>query len=97
MEKDHVLNKSLLCLKSSLSDLSNTYTTALLAYVFTLAEDMETRDHLLKQLDNSAIREGRLCPNVQIYITSAAAVLTFFVPSFKLTEVFVLGFHFLEG
>ncbi|XP_004075835.2 alpha-2-macroglobulin-like protein 1 [Oryzias latipes] len=55
---DHVLNKSLLCLKSSLSDLSNTYTTALLAYVFTLAEDMETRDHLLKQLDNSAIREG---------------------------------------
>uniref|UniRef100_A0A8C7XVA5 Alpha-2-macroglobulin-like n=1 Tax=Oryzias sinensis TaxID=183150 RepID=A0A8C7XVA5_9TELE len=55
---DHVLNKSLLCLKSSLSNLSNTYTTALLAYVFTLAEDMETRDHLLKQLDNSAIREG---------------------------------------
>ncbi|XP_024132722.1 alpha-2-macroglobulin-like protein 1 [Oryzias melastigma] len=55
---DPVLNKSLLCLKNSLTDLSNTYTTALLAYVFTLAEDMETRDHLLKQLDNSAIREG---------------------------------------
>lgn len=71
MEKDPVLNKSLLCLKNSLTDLSNTYTTALLAYVFTLAEDMETRDHLLKQLDNSAIREG---PQ---YTTNAADVLPF--------------------
>ncbi|KAF1393528.1 hypothetical protein PFLUV_G00016930 [Perca fluviatilis] len=38
---------SLSCLKESISDLSNTYTTALLAYVFTLAGDMETRAHLL--------------------------------------------------
>uniref|UniRef100_A0A8C9XN29 Alpha-2-macroglobulin-like n=1 Tax=Sander lucioperca TaxID=283035 RepID=A0A8C9XN29_SANLU len=42
---------SLSCLKESISDLSNTYTTALLAYVFTLARDMETRAHLLKHLD----------------------------------------------
>uniref|UniRef100_A0AAZ1XX29 Alpha-2-macroglobulin-like n=1 Tax=Oreochromis aureus TaxID=47969 RepID=A0AAZ1XX29_OREAU len=56
--KDPVMNKSLACLKESLSDLSNTYTTALLAYVFTLAGDVETRAHLLQHLDTVAVREG---------------------------------------
>uniref|UniRef100_A0A8C9XKM8 Alpha-2-macroglobulin-like n=1 Tax=Sander lucioperca TaxID=283035 RepID=A0A8C9XKM8_SANLU len=46
------------CLKESISDLSNTYTTALLAYVFTLARDMETRAHLLKHLDAVGLQEG---------------------------------------
>ena len=41
-----------------MSDLSNTYTTALLAYVFTLAGDMEARAHLLKHLDTVAVRQG---------------------------------------
>uniref|UniRef100_A0A8C9XKJ1 Alpha-2-macroglobulin-like n=1 Tax=Sander lucioperca TaxID=283035 RepID=A0A8C9XKJ1_SANLU len=49
---------SLSCLKESISDLSNTYTTALLAYVFTLARDMETRAHLLKHLDAVGLQEG---------------------------------------
>ncbi|XP_039643080.1 alpha-2-macroglobulin-like [Perca fluviatilis] len=49
---------SLSCLKESISDLSNTYATALLAYVFTLAGDMETRAHLLGHLDAVALREG---------------------------------------
>ncbi|KAF1393511.1 hypothetical protein PFLUV_G00016750 [Perca fluviatilis] len=49
---------SLSCLKESISDLSNTYTTALLAYVFTLAGDMETRAHLLGHLDAVGLREG---------------------------------------
>ncbi|XP_034722592.1 alpha-2-macroglobulin-like [Etheostoma cragini] len=52
------VNSSLSCLKESISDLSNTYTTALLAYVFTLAGDMETRAHLLKHLDTVASQEG---------------------------------------
>uniref|UniRef100_A0A8P4JUW6 Alpha-2-macroglobulin n=1 Tax=Dicentrarchus labrax TaxID=13489 RepID=A0A8P4JUW6_DICLA len=56
--KDPVVNKSLSCLKESFSDLSNTYTTALLAYVFTLAGDMETRAHLLKHLDTVALNQG---------------------------------------
>lgn len=56
--KDPVVNKSLACLKESISDLSNTYTTALLAYVFTLAGDMETRAHLLQHLDTVAVKEG---------------------------------------
>ncbi|KAI4815106.1 hypothetical protein KUCAC02_005269 [Chaenocephalus aceratus] len=55
---DPVVNKSLSCLKESISDLSNTYTTALLAYVFTLAGDMETRAHLLNHLDTVAIQQG---------------------------------------
>nr|XP_033487967.1 alpha-2-macroglobulin-like [Epinephelus lanceolatus] len=50
--------KSLSCLRESISDLNNTYTTALLAYVFTLAGDMETRAYLLKHLDTVAIQEG---------------------------------------
>uniref|UniRef100_A0A8P4GCQ1 Alpha-2-macroglobulin n=1 Tax=Dicentrarchus labrax TaxID=13489 RepID=A0A8P4GCQ1_DICLA len=58
--KDPVVNKSLSCLKESFSDLSNTYTTALLAYVFTLAGDMETRAHLLKHLDTVALNQGFL-------------------------------------
>uniref|UniRef100_A0AAQ5ZZ33 Alpha-2-macroglobulin-like n=1 Tax=Amphiprion ocellaris TaxID=80972 RepID=A0AAQ5ZZ33_AMPOC len=53
-----VVNKSLSCLKESISDLSNTYTTALMAYVFTLAGDMETRGVLLDHLDKVAIKEG---------------------------------------
>ncbi|XP_041849849.1 alpha-2-macroglobulin-like protein 1 [Melanotaenia boesemani] len=55
---DAVVNKSLMCLKESISGLSNTYTSALLAYVFSLAGDMETRAHLLKHLDTVAIKEG---------------------------------------
>ncbi|XP_023270670.1 murinoglobulin-2-like, partial [Seriola lalandi dorsalis] len=39
---------------------SNTYTTALLAYVFTLAGDTETRDHLLQHLDTVAVKQGGL-------------------------------------
>ncbi|KAK5905108.1 hypothetical protein CesoFtcFv8_006606 [Champsocephalus esox] len=55
---DPVVTKSLSCLKESISDLSNTYTTALLAYVFTLAGDMETRAHLLNHLDTVGIQNG---------------------------------------
>ncbi|CAI5692216.1 unnamed protein product [Oreochromis niloticus] len=57
-QHDPVMKKSLACLKQSISDLSNTYTTALLAYVFTLAGDVETRAHLLQHLDRVAVREG---------------------------------------
>ncbi|XP_075938143.1 alpha-2-macroglobulin-like [Anarhichas minor] len=52
------VKKSLLCLKESVGDLSNTYITALMAYVFTLAGDMETRGHLLKHLDSVSMQQG---------------------------------------
>ncbi|XP_061537672.1 alpha-2-macroglobulin-like [Phycodurus eques] len=54
---DATVTQSLSCLKESINDRSNTYTTALLAYVFTLAEDKETRDQLLQHLDNIKIQE----------------------------------------
>ncbi|XP_034557120.1 murinoglobulin-1-like [Notolabrus celidotus] len=53
-----VVSNGLSCLKASLGDLSNTYATALMAYVFTLAGDLETRGQLLRHLDTVAIRSG---------------------------------------
>ncbi|XP_060743884.1 alpha-2-macroglobulin-like isoform X3 [Tachysurus vachellii] len=59
--QDPVVNKGLLCLKSSISNLTNTYTTALLAYTFSLAGEKENREQLLKKLENVAISgDGRL-------------------------------------
>ncbi|XP_017163865.1 alpha-2-macroglobulin-like isoform X2 [Poecilia reticulata] len=55
---DLVVRKSLFCLRASINTFSNTYTTALLAYVFTLAGEMETRNHLLQHLDSVAIKQG---------------------------------------
>ncbi|KAM9359111.1 alpha-2-macroglobulin-like [Symphorus nematophorus] len=55
---DPVIRQSLSCLRESVNDLNNTYTTALLAYVFTLAGDLETRAYLLQHLDKVAIQEG---------------------------------------
>uniref|UniRef100_A0A3Q3L488 Alpha-macroglobulin receptor-binding domain-containing protein n=1 Tax=Labrus bergylta TaxID=56723 RepID=A0A3Q3L488_9LABR len=55
-----VVQRSLSCLRESMGNLSNTYTTALLAYVFTLAGDMQTRALLLKHLGTVAIQQGDL-------------------------------------
>ncbi|XP_034403946.1 alpha-2-macroglobulin-like [Cyclopterus lumpus] len=52
------VKRSLSCLRESFGDLSNSYSTALLAYVFTLAGDTEARAHLLEHLDSVAIRQG---------------------------------------
>uniref|UniRef100_A0A673WJM1 Alpha-2-macroglobulin-like n=1 Tax=Salmo trutta TaxID=8032 RepID=A0A673WJM1_SALTR len=57
---DPVVDHSLSCLKNSTSDVSNTYATALLAYTFTLAGDMETRARLLQHLDTISFQEGGL-------------------------------------
>lgn len=53
--QDPVVNKGLLCLKSSTGNLTNTYTTALLAYTFSLAGENKIQEQLLKELDNVAI------------------------------------------
>ncbi|XP_060799859.1 alpha-2-macroglobulin-like [Neoarius graeffei] len=59
--QDPVVTNGLLCLKSSIGNLTNTYTTALLAYTFSLAGENKTREQLLKQLDSVAISgDGRL-------------------------------------
>ncbi|KAL2085076.1 hypothetical protein ACEWY4_018396 [Coilia grayii] len=47
-------------LKSSVSDVSNTYATALLAYTFSLAGEEDIRAQLLKHLDSVATSDGSL-------------------------------------
>ncbi|XP_060092275.1 alpha-2-macroglobulin-like protein 1 [Heteronotia binoei] len=49
---------ALACLKRNLSFVEDAYPRALLAYVFTLAGDMETRQQLLRDLDEQADKEG---------------------------------------
>lgn len=58
--QDPVVKQSLSCLRHSvdINGLPNTYTTALMAYVFTLARDMETRTRLLNHLRMDAVQKG---------------------------------------
>ncbi|XP_075938108.1 alpha-2-macroglobulin-like [Anarhichas minor] len=79
--EDPRVQKSLLCLKESMRDLSNTYTTALMAYVFTLAGDMETRGHLLGHLDSVSIQQGGFLHWSQ---TSTSASLSVEISSYVL-------------
>ncbi|XP_036453843.1 alpha-2-macroglobulin-like isoform X2 [Colossoma macropomum] len=53
--EDPDVSKGLLCLKSSIGNLTNTYGTALLAYTFSLAGENDARVQLLKKLDSIAI------------------------------------------
>ncbi|XP_051473048.1 alpha-2-macroglobulin-like protein 1 [Apus apus] len=53
-----VVRKALGCISSSLPKASSTYTQALLAYTFALAEDSQRTQELLDLLDQKAIRAG---------------------------------------
>ncbi|XP_059370485.1 alpha-2-macroglobulin-like [Carassius carassius] len=55
---DPVVSKGLSCCKSVIEDVKNTYTTALLAYTFSLAKDTDTRQQLFKKLEDVAISDG---------------------------------------
>ncbi|KAK9976811.1 hypothetical protein ABG768_022011 [Culter alburnus] len=57
---DPVISKGLSCLRSVIADVRNTYTTALLAYTFSLARDTLTRQQLFKKLEEVAISDGSL-------------------------------------
>ncbi|XP_042303669.1 alpha-2-macroglobulin-like protein 1 [Sceloporus undulatus] len=52
-----VVDDALLCLKGNLSSM-NIFTKALSAYVFTLAGDLETREQLLRELDEKTEKRG---------------------------------------
>nr|XP_006120000.1 alpha-2-macroglobulin-like protein 1 [Pelodiscus sinensis] len=59
MEKNGTMvDDALLCLKKALHDVNSTYAQALMAYVFTLAKDVESRQQLLQQLDQQATKPG---------------------------------------
>ncbi|XP_034024636.1 alpha-2-macroglobulin-like [Thalassophryne amazonica] len=53
-----VVKKSLCCLKKSIHNYENTYTIAMLAYVYTLAADYEVSEHLIDHLERIAITQG---------------------------------------
>ncbi|XP_043114430.1 alpha-2-macroglobulin-like protein 1 [Puntigrus tetrazona] len=55
---DPMVVKSLACLRHASRNITNTYTTALLSYTFTLAGDEQKRQNLLSNLDQQAKREG---------------------------------------
>uniref|UniRef100_A0A671NMC7 Alpha-2-macroglobulin-like n=1 Tax=Sinocyclocheilus anshuiensis TaxID=1608454 RepID=A0A671NMC7_9TELE len=57
--QDPVVTKGLSCLRSVTENVKNTYTTALLAYTFSLARDTDTRQQLFKKLEDVAISEGK--------------------------------------
>ncbi|XP_035389881.1 alpha-2-macroglobulin-like [Electrophorus electricus] len=58
---DPAVSGGLRCLKSTIGNLTNTYTTALLAYAFSVAGENDARDQMLKELDSVAISgDGRL-------------------------------------
>uniref|UniRef100_A0AAY5EWY6 Alpha-2-macroglobulin-like n=1 Tax=Electrophorus electricus TaxID=8005 RepID=A0AAY5EWY6_ELEEL len=58
---DPAVSGGLRCLKSTIGNLTNTYTTALLAYAFSLAGENDTRNQLLKELESVSISgDGRL-------------------------------------
>ncbi|XP_077093448.1 alpha-2-macroglobulin-like [Siphateles boraxobius] len=56
--KDPVVSKGLSCLRSVIEDVKNIYTTALLAYTFSLIKDTDTRQELFKKLEDVAISDG---------------------------------------
>ncbi|XP_073673660.1 alpha-2-macroglobulin-like [Garra rufa] len=55
---DPVVSKGLSCLRTVIEDVKNTYTTALLAYAFSLARDTDTRQQLFKKVEETAISDG---------------------------------------
>ncbi|KAK7171734.1 hypothetical protein R3I93_004127 [Phoxinus phoxinus] len=55
---DPVVSKGLSCLRSVIEEVKNIYTTALLAYTFSLAKDTDTRQQLFKKLEDVAISDG---------------------------------------
>lgn len=59
--QEPVVQKSLDCLRGALAgQLDNLYTSALLAYTFTLARDQETRTKLVSFLHQKSSSEGEL-------------------------------------
>ncbi|XP_073682425.1 alpha-2-macroglobulin-P-like [Garra rufa] len=78
---DPAITKALSCLRSSVGNLGNIYTTALLAYTFSLAEETSTRSQLLTALDTTAISEG---PELHWSQTSSGDTLAVEISSYVL-------------
>ncbi|XP_056612215.1 alpha-2-macroglobulin-like [Triplophysa dalaica] len=84
---DPVLTQSLSCLRSVIGNLKNTYSTALLAYTFSLANDTDTRQRLLKELDTVAISDGGLLHWTQMGSSDDSGSLAVEISSYVLLAV----------
>lgn len=65
--QDATVGPALSCLKNNISGTSNTYTLALLAYTFTLANDLETRQTLLDRLYLLGQSTGNVLEGVRLH------------------------------
>ncbi|XP_056612289.1 alpha-2-macroglobulin-like isoform X1 [Triplophysa dalaica] len=84
---DPVLTQSLSCLRSVIGNLKNTYSTALLAYTFSLTNDTDTRQRLLKELDTVAISDGGLLHWTQMGSSDDSGSLAVEISSYVLLAV----------
>ncbi|KAI7790047.1 alpha-2-macroglobulin-like [Triplophysa rosa] len=84
---DPVLTQGLSCLRSVIGNLKNTYSTALLAYTFSLARDTDTRQQLLKELDTVAISDGGLLHWTQMGSSDDSGSLAVEISSYVLLAV----------
>ncbi|XP_053896163.1 alpha-2-macroglobulin-like protein 1 [Malaclemys terrapin pileata] len=69
-----MVDDALLCLKKASHNVNSTYAQALMAYVFTLAKDMETRQQLLEPLDQLAGQLGGHLPQANDEDSSEAVM-----------------------
>ncbi|XP_056599256.1 alpha-2-macroglobulin-P-like [Triplophysa dalaica] len=84
---DPVLTNSLSCLRSAVGNFKNTYTTALLAYTFSLAGGTDTLQQLLKELDTLAISDGGLLHWTQMGSSDNSGSLGVEISSYVLLAV----------
>ncbi|XP_001923676.3 alpha-2-macroglobulin [Danio rerio] len=84
---DPVVTKGLSCLRSVIEDVKNTYTTALLAYTFSLARDTNTRQQLFSKLEDLAISDGPLVHWSQSASADDSASLDVEISSYVLLAV----------
>ncbi|XP_051521443.1 murinoglobulin-1-like [Myxocyprinus asiaticus] len=84
---DTVVSKGLSCLRSVIGNLKNTYTSALLAYTFSLAGETDTRQTLLKELDNTSISDGGHLHWSQVASDDASDSLAVEISSYVLLAV----------
>ncbi|XP_051522154.1 alpha-2-macroglobulin-P-like [Myxocyprinus asiaticus] len=84
---DPVVSKGLSCLRSVIGNLKNTYTSALLAYTFSLAGETDTRQTLLKELDDTSISDGGHLHWSQVASDDASDSLAVEISSYVLLAV----------
>ncbi|TRY85173.1 hypothetical protein DNTS_006359 [Danionella cerebrum] len=84
---DPVIVNGLSCLRPLVGNLGNTYTSALLAYTFSLAGESSTRSQLLNGLNNVAISEGTKLHWSQ---TSSGNTLAVEISSYVLLAVLIV-------